>query len=82
MRTPNKVKKTRKVVFAEDYKTKGGLVIYAKGSIHFIHEKTVEKLAGQKVKMNVSKVDYEESVDKAKEIALAQKEAEKKANKK
>jgi len=82
MKTPNKIKKSRKVTFEQDYKTKNGTVIYAKGSEHFIHEKTVEKLKSQKVKMQVSKIDYDASVDKAKEVELAAQEAQSIANKK
>jgi len=61
----NKKENTRIVTFNEDYKIKGGRVIYSKGSTHAIHKNTVAKLEGRKVKMDVK--TYAES-KKAKKV--------------
>lgn len=81
MKIPNKVKNARKVVFGQDVTTKKGTVIYAKDSEHYIHVSTVEKLEARKVKMKVSKIDFEQSVQVAKELVAKQEEIVKKASK-
>lgn len=60
-----RLKKTRIVKFKEDYKA-GGRIIYKKDSEHPIHEKTVETLQKQGVKMDVKTVDIEKLTEKAK----------------
>lgn len=67
----NRLDNTRIVKFEEDYpnfpKGTAGRVIYAKGSEHPIHYKTVEKLEARGVKMKVSKFDEKAEIQKAKD---------------
>ena len=53
----NKLKNTREVTFQADYKSKKGTVIYAKGTTHYIHFKTVEKLKNNKAKFTAKEFD-------------------------
>lgn len=73
----NRLDNTRIVTFEENYpkEAKEGKVIYAKGSTHPIHFKTVEKLQEKKVKMKVEKFDEKTEVAKAKEAFEKQSEA-------
>lgn len=66
MKTSNKLKNTREVVFKEAYKIGNGRVIYEKGSKHFIHHKTVEQLRKYGAKMDVKKYAAEEKIEQAK----------------
>lgn len=61
----NRIKNTRVVKFEEDFNPSGKKVLYAKDSEHAIHVKLVEKLQTKKVKMKVSKFDFDKAVEKA-----------------
>ena len=57
---------TRIVTFKEDYKIKGGKIVYAKGSEHAIHKVNVEKLEAKGVKMDVKTYAEAQKANKAK----------------
>lgn len=63
-----KTENTRIVTFKEDYKIKGGKVVYAKDTTHAIHVDTVTKLEKRKVKMDVKTFDEAKKAEKSKAV--------------
>lgn len=62
-----KMENTRVVTFQEDYVTKAGTVVYKKGSVHAIHQKTVGQLKDKGAKMSVTKFDEQRAIQLAKQ---------------
>lgn len=62
-----KLDNVRIVTFKEDYTSKPGTIIYKKGSVHAIHQRTVAQLQEKGAKMEVKKYDYQRAVQLAKQ---------------
>lgn len=58
-----RIENTRTVTFKSDY-VKRGKVLYKKGSVHYIHKNTVEKLGLSKL-ANVKEFDLKGEIAKA-----------------
>lgn len=82
----NKFKNTRKVTFQEDYfsapqkkqleDSPGMEPIYKKGSVHYIHHKTVDSLKAKGAKMKVEEFDHAAYVSKSKKQLAKNKKAD------
>lgn len=57
---------TRVVTFAEDYTTKGGKVIYKKGTTHAIHFQTLETIKAKGAKIKTEAFEPKKIEEKAK----------------
>ena len=68
----NRLKNTRIVVFAEDYRNNAGKVLYKAKVEHAIHRKVVEGLEAKGVKLKATDFD-QKRIDAAREKFLKEK---------
>lgn len=75
----SKLDNVRVVTFKEDYKSKAGKILFAKGRTIAMHVRTINKLIARGAKADVKLFDVKKAVAKAKENLAAREKAKREA---